>query len=255
MPTKVVDVGRSHALFAGCAIVLALASNAAEDPGRSAPISPCVNLQPVPGPLGYAQRGAGQRCEGLYIAQVAASPLAVISLYSEPVPSRDTISVLSVATQQPPATEVTITAVATSPEVFYRLDARLNSAVPVLSISGADVLFAAGLRFSDLAFSGHIGPRLVPLVLSDATHPLQRSGKPQAFLLQFRISRPIKALYWRLEHAAATPSAWTSYAEDLSTPYAVGRLRLSDSGLVDLVIKAEDTDDDWTISRTPLSLP
>lgn len=255
MPPKLANVALSHLLFAGCAVIFAIASNAAEDPVHAVSVPPCVNLQPVPGPLGYAQRRGGERCEGLYITQVGASPLAVISLYSEPVPSRDTITTLSVATLQPPATEVIVTALATSPEVFYRLDARLSSAKPLLSISGSDVLFAAGLRFSDLAFAGHTGPRLVPLVLSDATHPLQMSAKPQTFLLQFRISRPIKALYWRVEHAAGIPSTWTSYAEDLSTPYQLGRLRLSDSGLVDLVIKAEDSNDAWTISRTPLSLP
>jgi hypothetical protein len=224
--------------------------------GQSTPASPCVNIKPVPGPLGYSLRPGGTRCEGLYIDQVSAPTIEIVGFYAGASPSlKDAASLLISAPGSNSSTIVGVTGVSVAPEVYYRLDTRLTGAQPEVRLNGADVLFQAGLRFSDLAFTGSKGMRLAPLVLSVAA-PHDAAPGAHQFVAQLRTNRSIKALYWRIERSGPTQMDWVACSDDLSAPYRMARLRFTaTAGEADLVVKAQDSGGNWSQSRTPLALP
>lgn len=222
-----------------------------------AEVPACVAVTPVPGPLGYSVRDGGIRCEGLYIAQVAATPIEVVSVYSQAVIGLSAAKILRIAAADASLhTPVLITGIATTPEVYYRVDARLTAEQPTIDIDGSAVLFRAGLQFSDLAFLGKQGDAILPLAITDPSQPSPAARSPTTIVIQLRTTRPLKQLHWRIERPQSTQQDWAAYPDDLSGPYRLANLRLgAGSGAADLVIKTEDASGRWSVSRIPMRLP
>jgi hypothetical protein len=258
LPKNPVDKVRSRRSTLVCAllasIVLCVAASVTSE-AQTPPATPCASLTPVPGPLGYASRSGGSRCEGLYIAHAAAKPLEVLGLYLEPVIRREGVAAVSIAHRNPQK-DIVVTAVPIPAETFYRLDARLTAERPTFTVNGADVIFPAGLKFSDLAFTGRTGSQLVPLLVTNSPGPPAAETKSPTIMVEARTSRALKVVMWRIEREGSAPPNWTTCAEDLSGPYRLAKLRFTSSpGAAELVIKAEDNNDLWTGWRIPLSLP
>jgi hypothetical protein len=237
-------------------IVLCVAASLTRLAEAQAPLAAaCASVTPVPGPLGYAPRSGGSRCEGLYIAHVAGKPLEILGLYIEPVIRRDSVAAVAI-THRNPQQDIVVTAVPIPAETYYRLDARLTADRAAITVNGADVIFPAGLKFSDLAFAGHAGTQLVPLLVTDPRGPPVLVSKSPTILVEARTSRALKVVMWRIEREESVASNWTTCAEDLSGPYRLAKMRFTSSpGAAELVIKAEDNNDVWSGSRIPLSLP
>lgn len=237
-------------------IVLCLAASLPRSAAaQTPPAIACASLTPVPGPLGYAPRGDGSRCEGLYIAHVAGKPLEILGLYIEPVIRRDGAAAVAI-THRNPQQDIVVTAVPLPAETYYRLDAHLTADRATFTVNGADVIFPAGLKFSDLAFTGHAGTQLVPLLVTDPRGPPVLVTKSPTILVEARNSRALKLVMWRIEREGSDAANWTTCPEDLSGPYRLAKMRFTSSpGVAELVIKAEDINDVWSGSRIPLSLP
>jgi hypothetical protein len=244
--------GREVQAHVLCSLVFAALTFLVQ-PGMAQP-APCVNIKPVPGPIGYSLRPGG-RCEGLYITQVAAQPVELVGFYANPPPPLGEVPTLFITAPGIRSQgSVAVVGVAVAPEVYYRLDARLTAAEPTLRIDGSQVLFLAELRFSDLAFTGLSNSRLAPLRLASSARQDGQEGSQYVVLI--RTNRGLKALNWRIERGGPSEPAWSVSSDDLSAPYRLGQLRFAaGSGEADLVIKAQDNTDAWTQSRTALILP
>ena len=107
-----------------CVALLLLASAAAP-----AMAGPCEQgLAPIPGSDGYRERGAGARCEGLFVSPVSGAALEVVSFTDAPLrydlgPSA-TLAI-SLTGPTPGNATVHVRAIGIPDGLFYRLDADL----------------------------------------------------------------------------------------------------------------------------------
>jgi hypothetical protein len=128
----------------------------------------CDQLQPLPGSFEYKERG--NRCEGLYVANVGNKTLDLIGLTRGIIQySLQSGVVLHVSTA-PQSVPVHIRAVAIPPRTYYRMDATMGGN-SVLDWPVRDVLAPQDLtpdRIGVLAWKGDFEPRLFLPVKVDA---------------------------------------------------------------------------------------
>ncbi len=158
----------------------------------------CDAVRPLPGsPSSYKNRG--NRCEGLYVADVGAHSIDVVSFTSGRL-TYDIGSKMSLrvsASSQAPA--VNIRAVAIPPRTYYRMDTVLRSGLPLIW-PVADVLLPEKLtdnRIGIFAWTGTENSKTFVPARVAPDKAGQRSPRLNPILLTIQLSFDAEAIKWR----------------------------------------------------------
>ncbi len=184
----------------------------------------CDAVRPLPGSrTSYQKRG--NRCEGLYVADVGARSIDVISFTSgnltydvgSKLPLRVSVSSRT--------TSVNVRAVAIPPRTYYRMDAVLHPGV-VLVWPVTDVLLPESLTDSRIGVFGWTGTEnaktFVPVrVVTD------RSGQvapgPNPILLTIQVSFDAETIKWRWARAQRDGcAAFEGWQDAITHPVTAG---------------------------------
>jgi hypothetical protein len=170
----------------------------------------CLDLPPVPGPMGYHERSGPDRCEGLYESPVAGQSLEILSFVRHPIVfdrhSQKILTVIAPGAEALGSKEIAIVARALPLRVYYRMDAQIPAGGSLAWPIG-DVVIPAGLSGGDLGIvglsEGSKGRILVPLDVAAV-----RTMSPGTdYQLTLRAPTDLETFQWRL-YDAGWVAAW-----------------------------------------------
>jgi hypothetical protein len=223
----------------------------------------CADLHPANGPIGYRQRSAPDRCEGLYQSPVAGEILELLSFVRQPIDFDPQVDKALKITAPPlggvagqPAGPVSVVARALPLHVYYRMDAQLASDES-LNWPIEDVVLPARLAPGDLGIVGVVraasGPIFIPVDVRSSRPAASASGP----VIIFRPSTDLDALQWRL-YAGSAPPDWKKVGP--GRKFAAGDavpilLEASSSGVMTLEVAAKPVGGEYVRRRMQILLP
>lgn len=154
----------------------------------------CDNLHPLSGPFEYKNRG--NRCEGLYVADVGGNTIDLVSLTAGRITYYLKPSLRLRVSTPPQGDPVHIRAVAIPPRTYYRMDA-ITDGKNALEWPANDVLVPQNLTEHRIGVFAWIGSQdhrvFIPVTVSTAD---SRPDSSSSYLL-VRPSFDVEAVKWR----------------------------------------------------------
>jgi hypothetical protein len=199
------------------AVALLLALTAA--PAATAAGPGCTGLQPLDGPLGYGARDGATRCEGFFQSPVGAAALEVVFVRYDRLrfdAPADRVLVVRPPGELPPGVErLTVSALALSPQTYYRMDAVLG-ADDALRWPIAAVLAPAGLGAGDIGVFGAVRApdRTIHVPLRVAPEGTPPPGPDAPVRLGLRAATELEQVMWRAQGGEGPTMPWAELSAD-----------------------------------------
>jgi hypothetical protein len=221
---------------------------------------PCQSVKTLAGsPTAYRNRG--NRCEGLYEADVASNNLELISLTQGDIHYELTPGTTLHVSASPRAGALHVRAVAKPPKTYYRMDADLMSG-SVLTWPVEDVLLPAGLGENRIGVFAWTGPAEAKTFIPVVVQGELGAQRPQKeVFLSIRPSFDTEAFKWRTasfsDDTCASFGAWRDASR---TPINAGQSVKINLGLLAVaecveVAANSQSSNDWTTMRIRVGLP
>lgn len=195
------------------AVALLLALTAA--PAAAAAGPDCTGLQPLDGPLGYGARDGSSRCEGFFQSPVGAAALEVVFVRYARLrfaAQADRVLVVRPPGELPPGVErLTVSALALSPQTYYRMDAALDGG-EVLRWPIAAVLAPAGLGAGDIGVFGAVRApdRTIHVPLGVAPEGTPPPGPDAPVRIGLRAATELQEVMWRARGGEGPTMEWAA---------------------------------------------
>jgi len=176
--------------------------------------------------LSYQLRG--ERCEGVYTAEVAGESLELVSLLQGKFQfDLQPDVVLEVSAAKAVQGPVYVRAVALPPKTYYRMDSQISSDRAMLWPI-KEVLVPTGLNSKDIGIFGWIGPEnkktFVPLKVTQRNiSPQTQAGQEQTVFLTVRPSVDVESIYWRWSQVKDQECHFGKWQNLSETPVNAGR--------------------------------
>jgi hypothetical protein len=199
------------------AAVALLLAVAAGDGAAQAP--DCSRLPAMDGPMGYAPRDGHARCEGFFESPVGAAALEVVYALTSPLafdPDKDAVLLVAPPSKlSSPAEPVAVTAVALSPQTYYRMDAVVAAGEPMRWPLDA-VVRPAAMGPDDLGVWGWAERAGLTVYVPVRVWPESSGeGAPDAGrpILGLRAATELARVMWREQGADGPLGDWAVLAE------------------------------------------
>lgn len=216
----------------------------------------CASLK-TPDGIATGYKNRGNRCEGLYVADVSANNLELISLTQGDIHYRLAPGVVLQVSSSERTNVLNVRSVAKPPRMYYRMDATLTPG-SVLKWPVEDVLLPERLDELRIGIIGSYGSGdakvFVPLLVEVEGQP-RTGATPNDVMLTIRPSFDTEAIKWRSgPFNGDTCAAFGTWRDAAQTSILAGQYTKINLGVLRAaecveVAASSQTSNDWTTMR------